>query len=150
MIYDKLDYADLYMNLSEGIREGLLFLQNISSDIAIGEYILSPRAKAIVSEYTTKLENENGYEAHRDYIDIQYLIDGAETICCLPVDKVEEKVPYNKEKDIAFFDSKERPVELKIGNGFFAIFYPQDGHKPQLCVDKPMMVKKIVLKIKFK
>lgn len=46
----------------------------------IGVHELSPRVKAIVSEYTTKEENANGYEAHRRFIDIQYLLKGVTNV----------------------------------------------------------------------
>ena len=38
---------------------------------------------------------------------------------------------------------------MTIGGGYFAIFFPQDGHMPQLSVDEPMMVKKVVVKIEI-
>ena len=38
---------------------------------------------------------------------------------------------------------------MEIGNGCFAVFYPQDGHMPCLCVDGPMKVKKVVVKVEI-
>ena len=103
-----------------------------------------------MSEYITKEINEFGYEAHRDYIDIQYLIYGDEKICCLPLEYLKETKPYNKEIDAAFYEeSHVKPQELLIGNGYFAILFPQDGHMPQLCVNKPEKGKKVVVKIKI-
>ena len=40
-------------------------------------------------------------------------------------------------------------AEMTIGNGYFAVFYPQDGHMPQLCIDEPRMVKKVVVKVQM-
>ena len=40
-------------------------------------------------------------------------------------------------------------VEFTIGNGYFVILFPQDGHMPQLFVNKPSSVKKIVVKVKI-
>ena len=50
-------------------------------------YEISPRVKAIVSEYETKTITENGYEAHKQYIDIQAILSGEERVICLPIDK---------------------------------------------------------------
>ena len=86
MVYDKIDNLEVYAGISEDIRIGLEYLHNIKSDVEIGVHELSPRVKAIVSEYTTKLENEYGYEAHRKFIDIQYLISGKEKVCCMPLE----------------------------------------------------------------
>lgn len=150
MIYDKIDNFGSYAGVSEDIRIGLEYLCDITPDIEKGIYELSPRVKAIVSEYTTKEENEYGFEAHRDYIDIQYLVSGSEKICYLPLEYLKETKPYNKEIDAAFYVENEyKPQELLLGNGYFSILFPQDGHMPQLYVDKPVPVKKVVVKVKI-
>lgn len=150
MIYDNINNLGLYTGVSENIRIGLEYLRDLNPDIENGVYELSPRVKAIVSEYTTKEENEYGYEAHWEYVDIQYVISGTEKICCLPLGYLKEKKPYNKKLDAAFFVEKAlKPQELLIGNGYFAIFFPQDGHKPLLCVGRPCPVKKVVVKVKI-
>jgi len=124
-------------------------LQQASPDIAIGTYQINPRVKAIVSEYETKVKNEVGYEAHRKNIDIQYLLKGEERIACLPIEKLKETKPYSEEKDAAFFTASIKPIEMTLGDGYFAIFFPQDGHMPQLSVDEPKMVKKVVVKVEI-
>ncbi len=150
MIYDNIDNLELYADVSENIRIGLEYLHDLKSDIQKGVYELSPGVKVIVLEYTTKEENEYGYEAHREYIDIQYVISGTEKICCLPLEYLKKTKAYNKEIDAAFYVENEmKPQELLLGNGYFTVFFPQDGHKPQLCVDKPSAVKKVVVKIKI-
>lgn len=127
----------------------MLFLQQASPDIAIGTYQINPRVKAIVYEYETKVKNEVGYEAHRKNIDIQYLLKGEERVACLPVEKLKETTPYSEEKDAAFFTASVQPIEMTLGGGYFAIFFPQDGHMPQLSVDEPKMVKKVVVKVEI-
>ena len=150
MIYDKIDNLETYAGISEDIRLGLEWLRDVNPDIEKGVYELSPRVKAIVSEYTTKEVNENGYEAHRDYIDIQYLISGQEKICCLPLEYLKETKAYNKDIDAAFYmEANVKRQEMIIGNGYFAIFFPQDGHMPCLSVDDTLEVRKIVIKVKY-
>ena len=149
MIYDHINNIDTYKGLSLDIYEGLQFLKQVSPDIAPGIYPITPRVKAIVSEYETKVKNEVGYEAHRKNIDIQYLLNGEERIACLPVENLKEATPYSEEKDAAFFTASIKPQEMTIGGGYFAIFFPQDGHMPQLSVDEPMMVKKVVVKVRI-
>ena len=147
MIYDKLDNIEKYKDLSDDIYVALCYLQQLDENIASGVYEVNPRVKVIVSEYETKMQNENGFEAHRQYIDIQTTLVGYERIACMPLDKLEEKIPYNEEKDIAFYEGSGSPQELVIRNGYFAIFYPQDGHMPKLCVNEPMKVKKVIVKV---
>ena len=149
MVYDNLQNIELYKGLSTDIYEGLLFLKNADPAIAKGVYQINPRVKAIVSEYETKKVNEYGYEAHKRFIDIQCVFKGEETVRCLPIKRMSETKPYSEEKDAAFYEVNSRVQEKVIGNGYFAIFFPQDGHMPQLCVDKPQMVKKVVVKVEI-
>jgi len=149
MIFDHINNIETYKGLSPDIYDGLKFLQQVSPDLAPGTYQISPRVKAIVSEYETKVKNEVGYEAHRKNIDIQYLLKGEERVACLPVEKLKETKPYSEEKDAAFFTASIQPIEMTLGDGFFAIFFPQDGHMPQLSVDEPKMVKKVVVKVEI-
>lgn len=148
MIYDKIDNWKQYAGISEDIRLGLEFLSKAETALACGVHELSPRVKAIVSEYDTMLVNANGYEAHRQYIDIQYLLSGKETICSLPLEYLKEIKPYSEEKDAAFYE--ECCVDgqrMMVGNGYFAIYFPQEGHMPGLCVGVPEKVKKVVVKV---
>ena len=109
---------------------------------------INPRVKAIVSEYETKPVNENGYEAHRKFIDIQYLLKGKEKNCCLPIEKLKETKAYSEEKDAAFYEAEVPAQELILGDRCFAIYFPQDGHLPGLCVANSEVVKKVVVKVK--
>lgn len=149
MIYDKLDNIDFYKGLSDDIYEGLVFLKKATPDIANGTYQLNPRVKAVVSEYDTKTKNEHGYEAHKRFIDIQCTLKGYERIDCLPLDNLVEKDPYNDEKDVTFYTSDFQSHKMIVGDGYFVILFPIDGHMPKLCLEKPEGVKKVVIKIEL-
>ena len=126
-------------------------MKKATPDLAFGTYQISPRVKAIVSEYETKAVNEHGFEAHRKNIDIQYLLKEEERIACMPIEKLTETEPYSEAKDAAFYSAEGVKAQvMTIGDGYFAIFFPQDGHMPQLCVDEPMKVTKVVIKVAIK
>ena len=150
MIYDNLSNIDLYKGLSTDIFTGLLFLQQANIDLENGTYLLSSRVKAIVSEYETQKENECGYEAHKRFIDIQCVLKGQERVACLPIERLKETKPYSEENDAAFYTAaiNLQPSYLSLQPGYFAIFFPQEGHMPQLCVNEPQLVKKVVVKVK--
>ena len=151
MIYDSLDNIEIYKSLSAEVYEGLKFLQEATPDIATGVYQISSMVKAIVSEYDTKPQNENGFEAHREYLDIQAILAGEERIACFPIDRLKEIKPYSPEDDAAFYAAAPdvEPSYLSLRPGYFAVFWPQDGHMPQLCAISPRMVKKVVVKVKL-
>ena len=150
MVYDKIENIEIYKGLSDDIYEGLKFLQQAEPDIENGVHVINPRVKAIVLEYETKAVNENGYEAHRKFIDIQYLLKGTEKNCCLPIEKLKETKPYKEEIDAAFYEAAVPAQELMLGDGFFAIYFPQDGHMPCLIVDESEKVKKVVVKVEIR
>lgn len=147
MVYDKIDNMETYKGLSEDIYLGLKFLKQAALDLTNGVHEINSRVKAIVSEYETKPVNENGFEAHRKFIDVQYLLSGEEKNCCLPIEKLNETKPYNEELDAAFYTADIPVQELTLGEGYFAIYYPQDGHMSGLNEAETHRVKKIVLKI---
>ena len=60
---------------------------------------------AIVSEYETKQESK--YEAHRAYVDIQYVTSGQEYIYSGNLDGFVSLNGYDKDKDIIFFSDKD-------------------------------------------
>ncbi len=104
---------------------------------------------ASVSEYVTKGENEAMFEAHRKYIDIQYVIKGTEIIKIAPLamrDSVSQE--YDENRDIEFFSVKESKSLLATPDKFF-IFFPSDAHKPGLIAGKADSVKKIVIKLRI-
>lgn len=149
MVYDKIVNIETYKGLSEDIYEGLMFLRNASPDLACGVHEINPRVKAIVSEYETKVVNENGYEAHRKFIDIQYVLNGTEKNCFLPIEMLTETKSYKEDMDAAFYTALLSSQELSLGNGYFVIYYPQDGHMPGLSLNKIMRVKKVVIKVEI-
>lgn len=150
MIYDHINNVRNYMGLSAALDIGLDYLSKAISDQSFGTVEICDDVKATISEYTTKEINENGFETHRRYIDIQMPLYGLERIDYMSEEPLKETKPYNEDNDIAFCFSESKPVELTIGNGYFAIFFPQDGHMPQLCVDEPELIKKLTLKVNCK
>lgn len=151
MIYDHISNIATYRDLSTNIALGLDFLKQMNPDTAVGVYQINQKVKAIVSEYETKTKNEYGYEAHRKNIDIQYLLSGEERIASLPIERLKVTKAYNEENDAAFYaaDLDLQPSYLNLLPDYFAVFFPQDGHMPQLCVSKPSKVKKVVIKVKL-
>ena len=148
MIVDSLKNISFYKNVSENIYRGLMFLNNASENIKLGEYIINNKVKAIVTEYETGFDFEKTFEAHRNVIDIQYPIIGLERVKWSPISEMNVSVPYDQKKDVTFYTNPHKQgLEVDIGNGFFAIMFPQDGHNPQLFIDNPQIIKKITIKI---
>jgi len=145
MIFDNIKNISEYPNLGEKIQKGFDFLlKNDLKNFDNGRYeIYGKEIYANIQEYETK--DEGLFEAHRKYIDIQYIVSGFEKIEVSEVSELEEKIPYDEEKDLIFFNGIGSFLKLK--EGYFAIFYPQDGHKPCLTDEIKSNVKKVVVKV---
>lgn len=105
-------------------------------------------AKVRVMSYPTKTREEAKYEAHRETIDIQYTIEGAEGIEFTTTESLTPKEEYKPEKDAQIFETPE-VSEGRVDNvpGRFSIFYPEDAHLPQLNVEGYSEVRKLVVKV---
>lgn len=103
---------------------------------------------APVSEYLTKNEEDARYEAHRAYIDIQYVVSGRELIGVAPMSaKADELEPYNQANDIEFFTVSGGENRLATPGKFF-IFFPEDAHRPGLKDVENSPVRKVVVKVR--
>ena len=148
MIVDSLKNIDLYQNLSADIYAGLKFLQQANPEIELGEYPINNNVKAIVSEYETVELFERGFEAHKHVIDIQYPIRGLERVKWSPIEGMEVNISYDPVKDRTFYKKPSpQSTHVDIGNGIFAIMFPEDGHGPQHYVKAPEIIKKITIKV---
>lgn len=150
MIYDKLDNIEIYKKISEDLYEGLRYLKLATSESANGIYQITQKVKAIVSEYETKQVNGNGYEAHRKNIDIQYPLIGVEKVRCAPIQRLSITKDYDADGDYLLYDGNTPGSDLIIGNGYFLVLFPDDGHMPQLCIGKPKIIKKLTVKVLLK
>ncbi len=145
MIKDKITNYLTYSNLSDGLRAGLKYLaQTDFPTLENGTYeILGKDVYAIIQEYFTK---ESGQlEAHREYADIQYIIEGEEKIGYAELKHQTPATDYKP--DIIFYEDKEE-IFISMQAGDFAIFYPEDLHMPCIMVEKPQKVRKVVVKVR--
>lgn len=146
MIKDNISNAEFYTGLSKGIKEGLEWIKNTDLDnIADGRYDLNGINYANVQSYNTK--DEALFEAHRNYIDIQYVIKGTEMCGISDYCQAKTEIEYDNQKDIEFLSVNHKDyVTLKEKE--FLILFPQDAHQPSMNVDgKCNFVKKVVVKV---
>lgn len=119
---------------------------NDLSTLAVGRYELTDGVYATVSDYQTKEPEMAKYEAHRKYIDIQYVVEGCEYIELMSLKDIKEPADYKEESDIAFFKGK-KGNRLYVDKEHYFVFFPEDAHKPCLKVDTSSKVRKIVVKV---
>ena len=146
MIFDNLENLENYDIVTPEIIE---FVNGLSVNTPCGRYELSDKVYANVDDYQTRSELDCSLEAHRKFIDIQFLIYGAERIDFINIDGLKVLESYDCVKDILFFKKPKCELNRIYLNGKnFAIFYPDDAHSPQITtLNLQNNVKKVVIKI---
>ena len=148
MVTDSLTNAKMYYGLGERIAKALQYLQeHDGTRLPLGKTpIDGDQIFALVQDNTTKPKAEGVWEAHRKYIDVQFVAAGVEQMGWAKVDTLTVKKPYDADADYTLFDGSGD--FLTVSAGSFTIFFPQDGHIPGVAVnDQPSAVRKIVVKV---
>jgi len=145
---NKRSLANYYHDNPKHWKQAFTFLKEADlKNLPVGTQELEGKHLFVaVSEYDTKDKKDTKYEAHRKYIDIQYLISGEEQMGLTTLDKVEVADPYDAEKDLVFY-LYEGGDYIKATQQNFLIFFPEDAHRPCIKTNENVLVKKAVVKI---
>ena len=147
MIIDKIENSEIYESIHPRFAKAFAFICKTDfSKLGDGKYeIENDDIFAIVQEYNTKDKKEAKLEAHRKYIDIQYIHSGVELI---GVATLHNQIPITNdpENDIAFYQGETSFIKLEAG--MFAIFFPDDLHMPGIKLTQSAKVKKVVVKVR--
>jgi YhcH/YjgK/YiaL family protein len=147
---NKKEFAVLYFKNKERWAKAFKFLRNNDlTKLDVKRYdIDGDNLFATVSEYQSKNEESAKFEAHRKYIDIQYVISGKEIMNLAPISTLKEVLtPYDAAKDIEFI-TVSKVVNYKATPSNFFIFFPDDAHRPGLKDESNSPVRKVVIKVK--
>lgn len=166
-VYGKLDEVRKRFDSHKGVVAALDYLAGLGPEPLLGE-VDGPALKvtldgeeifALCQSYHTKPEAEGRFEAHRKYIDVQYIVSGEELILTLPLADQTPSIPYDEAKDITFYPldcgggnptsaPNPQPSRLLLTPGMVAALFPEDLHAPSLSVGEPTVVGKVVVKVR--
>lgn len=104
----------------------------------------------IVKSYETKDVEDCKFESHRQYVDIQYMVEGKEAMSVIDINRVNPISEYNAEKDIMFFDNLKECATLTLSSGNFITFYPNDAHRPSMKAKEKEVILKAIGKVRIK
>lgn len=149
MIIDLLENAEKYAAVHKRISLAFHYLQTTDLDkIAPGKYAIDgDNIFAIVQEYKTMDAANEEMESHRKYIDVQYMIKGAELVGHEYLKGQMPSKEYDATEDFMLFPGTPS-FFTKMEAGTFMVFFPTDLHMPCIRVDEAAMVKKAVVKVK--
>lgn len=146
MIFDTLENVNNYQGLGR-VYTALQFLADTDfSKVESGRYELQgDDIFYMVQRYETDPDKTIS-EAHKKYIDIQFMVDGEEIIGVAPISCEKTETEAKPENDVWFYECKTEPLTL-IKNSFM-VLYPNDLHCPGVAVDNPLSCLKVVVKVK--
>lgn len=101
-----------------------------------------------IIDLTTREAVVNRPEVHRRYIDIQFLAWGEEKIG-IAIDTGNNKVSESllEQRNIIFYHDSEHESFIEMIPGSYAIFFPQDVHRPGCIMQTASEIRKIVVKV---
>lgn len=132
MFVGKLSQTEKYYDMHPAFEKAFKYLRETDlTKLAMGRNeIDGDKMFCLVSKGPGKKREDAKLEAHRKYIDIQYIISGTDEMGSKPTaDCAEVETAYDATKDLEFF--KDKAVKwTKVPAGSFAIFYPEISHAP--------------------
>ncbi|MBQ7190594.1 MAG: YhcH/YjgK/YiaL family protein [Kiritimatiellae bacterium] len=148
-VFGTIAEADQHAALHPRFAKAFAFLRGDLSKLKPGERyeIDGSNCWAFVQDCTLKpVTDQNQYEAHGAFIDIQAPISGDETYGTMKTPP-DARAHFDAKKDIVLFRAKGEIRTLRPGE--FAIFLPPYGaHAPGLSEDGPRRIRKIVIKVR--
>jgi len=105
-------------------------------------------AYASVTNVPSKTDAAAKWESHRKYIDLQYVIRGAERMEVMPIASATVIEPYKEAGDAAHYTGNGKFYTATPAD--FYLFFPSDVHRPNIKADGfDGNVKKLVIKISY-
>ena len=101
MFADRIENLKLYIPYNAKIKVVCDYLAKTDIHaLEVGKYDIADGVRVVVNAFTPKTREAARWETHRKYIDLQYLIEGDESMGYLPIDEVEDAA-YDAEKDVS-------------------------------------------------
>lgn len=134
-----------YAGVIPGLEEAIAAIESMA-DPENGTYPLSNGCKFIVKGSNQKPVQNAKAEAHREFLDVQYVLSGEEYVGWAPVDTLTPDGEFNTEKDVGFYSGQCQYI--RIPAGYCYVVFPEDAHAPDVYMEAPSQERKIVIKLK--
>lgn len=138
--------------LSDDLKTALEFLKNHGSEKReLGRFeIPDSEIFGFAQCYDTTAESDElRYEAHRNYIDVQYIVSGEEIMKWLPLNELKITKEYEEEGDCLLGVAQDDAYgDIPFQAGQLMILWPSDAHAPGVDSTRgAQQVKKLVVKL---
>lgn len=134
-----------YAAIIPGLEEALKTVSEIT-DYTPRTIPLSGGNRILIQKVTNKDVMNGKCEAHRNYLDIQYVVEGEETVGWADVASLTPKEEFNTEKDVGFYEGSLEFTRIPAGVCY--VVFPEDAHMPGVSLHGPHDELKMVLKLR--
>ncbi|WP_332705661.1 N-acetylneuraminate anomerase [Plesiomonas shigelloides] len=150
MIFGHIQQPHTYAYLPAALKQAIHYLQQTDmQSLPVGRHDIEGDLLYVnVMAFDTQPAEQKQAEVHQEYIDIQYLITGAERIG-FGLENIDNPVAkaYDADNDYYLVASVRDESEVLLEPGMFAVFFPEQPHKPGCCIGQPAALKKAVIKM---
>lgn len=134
-----------YAPIIPGLEEAMKVVAELD-DLTPRTVPLSDGNKILVQAGPTKPWEGAELEAHRNYLDIQYIVKGQEVVGWAPVETLTLSGEFNTAKDKGMYAGLNDTMLIR--EGYCYVVYPEDAHAPGKHIDVPGEFVKLVVKLK--
>ncbi len=149
MIFGNVQNLKEYFFLEDGVFECFRYAKEHElNEYGRGCYeIEGKRLFVNIVEYETVDAKERFWEAHREYLDIHLMLDGAEQIDMNFIQNMDVKKYVEKDDFLQMEGEKNGSVVLREGD--FLICYPSDAHRTAVVADGQEKIRKAIFKVRI-
>ncbi len=137
--------------LTPNMEKAVAFLEQSGQDnLAEGRVTVDGENVYVEVQTYDTIEGEiSVLEAHRTYIDIQYVVEGEEIIGWASIDEVTETKAYGDDDHDYLLGTAapDRVTQVRLKAGQLAVLYPVDAHAPRRAAGTSSAVRKLVVKV---
>ena len=133
-----------YAPLMKGLEEAVAAVNALTEYEDKKNYPLSDGNRFFISATTTKAPAFA--EAHRNYLDIQYVVKGKEVVGWADLADCKPEGDFNETKDVGKYSGEFE--YFTVPEGICYVVFPEDAHMPSCHLDVPNDFVKVVVKLK--
>ncbi len=153
MVFDRLEHAKQYYGLGAGIEKVLRFYegyQDDGRDLPAHTALDGEKIFLIGMNYIGGEEDGVEMEAHRNYVDVMYVVEGEEKFYYKPFANAQNILTaYDAEDDCVMLGIDRDVASVHFPAGHVAIFFPQDAHLAAQLWETPLKTRKFIAKVRL-
>lgn len=149
MIYGNIKNTEEYKFLNTDLQKCFEYIKNNDlKNLEKGTYEICGNDLFVnIVEYETTTEDKRFWEAHKNYLDLHFMLDGEEIINVNFIDNMKQIEFVEKDDFLSLEGNKKSSILLEEGD--FLICYPNDAHMTAIKVSDSKKIKKAIFKVKI-